>query len=131
MTNMDYLALQGNNLQGTLPYWLGDLEVLRVLGLGSNNFEETIPFELSKLTNLITLGLDDNFLTGNVEPVHKLVSLKRLYLENNDFQSNLDSLVTDMKELEELDLSSNRFEGAFPDYLFRLSSLKILGSSRQ
>eukprot|EP00978_Attheya_sp_CCMP212_P011644 scaffold28850_cov41-Attheya_sp.AAC.1 len=67
LTNLQFLALEGNILTGTLPTELGALTDMKYLGLyGNNDIQGTIPSELGALSSLQELRLEDTQLTGEV-----------------------------------------------------------------
>ena len=60
------LSLSKNNLTGTLPSELGDLDELTVLALADNKLTGPIPTTLGNLVHLTLLILWDNELTGPI-----------------------------------------------------------------
>ena len=64
LTNLELLALDGNQLSGAIPSELGSLVNLQWLWLYSNQLSGRIPAELGSLTNLELLFLSGNQLTG-------------------------------------------------------------------
>jgi Leucine-rich repeat (LRR) protein len=127
LSTLSYLALHYNVMTGVLPSWLGDFSNLQVLGLGNNKFSGSIPSEWSQLSNLVTLGLDDNSLDGSLGVLQGMTSIQRLFLDNNLFQDQLNSIQWEfMSNLHELDLSDNTLSGAIPSELLNLSKLRIL-----
>jgi len=67
MPAVEYLSLNGNNLQGRIPPELGNLTTLRELYLGYYNvFDGGIPPALSALRSLTVLDVSNCGLTGRV-----------------------------------------------------------------
>jgi hypothetical protein len=64
--NMNFLHLDNNNLNGTLPTELGLMTRATELLLDGNLFDGTIPTELGLLELLRTLRLNGNRLTGSI-----------------------------------------------------------------
>ena len=61
------LNLYGNEMSGTLPIGLFDLQGLKILSLGRNSFKGSIPTEIGNLHNLQALHLGYNMmLTGRI-----------------------------------------------------------------
>ncbi|MCF8358088.1 MAG: leucine-rich repeat domain-containing protein [Prolixibacteraceae bacterium] len=85
------LTLPGNNLTGTLPEALGDLQALDTLNLARNAISGNIPGPLEHMDSLIYLGLNDNNLEGNIP-----------------------AAIADMQNLLVLNLDSNRLVGTIP-----------------
>ena len=86
MSNLVWLALYGNELSGSIPTSLGDLEKLRTLYLHYNDLTGQIPSELGKLTALTNLWLNNNKLSGEIPAsLGDLTNLERWRLRNNNF----------------------------------------------
>ena len=73
-----------NQLEGTIPSTIGNLDDIFTLTLNSNNFKGTIPSQIGECFRLEFLSLDQNKLTGTI-PVElgRLERLKELRLEMN------------------------------------------------
>ena len=56
------LDANGENLSGTLPDSVGEVDRLRVLSLLTNNLSGTIPESIGQLTQLTNLNLGNNAL---------------------------------------------------------------------
>ncbi|EPS66154.1 receptor-like protein kinase, partial [Genlisea aurea] len=106
-----------------------------VLGLRLENMGLTGTIDvdsLAKLKNLRTLNLINNKFDGSLPDFTGLIVLRRIYLSNNRFSSEI---VMDafqgMLSLRKLDLSNNRFSGPIPASLAalpRLVELKLDGN---
>jgi Leucine-rich repeat (LRR) protein len=76
---------------------------------------------------LVTLGLDANDFEGDLENLQYLTNLKRLYLDLNKFEAPLvGNPVLKMRNLQELDLSDNKFSGTIPLDFFQYENLEVL-----
>ncbi|KAK1407741.1 hypothetical protein QVD17_39367 [Tagetes erecta] len=151
--NLQTLVFDHNNFSGTVPDWLGSLPSLTVLTFKNNSLEGILPFSLSRLVSLHVLDLSFNRLTGDVPVDFKnLTNLQVLNLENNQFGPSFPVLhhrllvlslrnnrfsngiqgynLQSFYQLQKLDLSSNEFNGPFPDFLFSLPSISYLNISR-
>ena len=149
------LSLPGNNLSGTLPPELGDLEHLRWLVLDGNELTGAIPAELGNLAQLRTLDLDNNQLTGPIPAalaelsqltildltanslnatipaeLGALSRLDSLLLGNNELSGPIPAELGDLGSLRRLRLSWNRLAGAVPPELGKLTNLSYLDVSR-
>ncbi|KAJ1276009.1 hypothetical protein BS78_05G181000, partial [Paspalum vaginatum] len=103
------LYLSNNNIDGSLPVWMGHLTSLAVLDLSQNNLTGPLPVYIGHFTSLTTLDLSGNQLTGHVpDEVGMLTNLTNFHLSSNRFhgtikEQHLDSL----KNLKYIDLSYN------------------------
>ncbi|KAH9750425.1 Receptor-like protein 7 [Citrus sinensis] len=87
LSSLKKLDLSQNRFFGELPTSIGNLGSLKVLDLSRNGLFGQLPSSLRNLTQLIVLSLSQNFYRGMIE---------------------LDFLLTSLKNLEALVLSSNR-----------------------
>ena len=124
------LALGANNLVGTLPAALGNLDQMTWLYLWGNTLRGTIP-DLSNLTSLRELSLWNNQLTGEIpEALGNLASLRILYLGGNELSGTIPASLGSLANLRELSLWSNDLEGELPASLGDLTNLVTLDISR-
>ena len=142
-----YLALWNNNLRGTLPAELGNLDQLTelplqdnhltgsipdlgrltnltLLRMWNNQLSGAIPASLSKLTNLRYLELRENQLTGPIPDLSRNTNLQFLDLHGNQLSGTIPSM-RGLTNLEEMLLHDNLLSGPIPD-LSRLTSLTHL-----
>ncbi|GKF49413.1 leucine-rich repeat-containing protein, partial [Tanacetum coccineum] len=86
LTNLRYLAMGYNNLEGRLGPELGSFRKLTTLRLDGNRFQGPIPAQLFELESLQVLDLRYNKLGGGISPeIGKLRNLGYLSLNNNKF----------------------------------------------
>ncbi|XVF49389.1 hypothetical protein PTKIN_Ptkin04bG0007700 [Pterospermum kingtungense] len=64
--NLYRVELQGNSLNGTIPWDIDHCEKLVTLDLSSNLFTGIIPWEISTLPSITAVDLSHNFLTGTI-----------------------------------------------------------------
>ncbi len=122
------LALNDNQLSGTIPAQLGNLTSLQELHLTRNQLTGTIPAELGSLTSLEILALGANELTGDIPPeLGSLSNLERMYLWDNELTGPIPAELGSLSNLQELWLSENQLTGEIPTELSRLASLVELG----
>ena len=134
LRNLDsliFLDLSNNDLSGGIPPWLGDFSSLRELNLGNNELTGSIPPGLGDLYDLQRLDLSHNSLVGNIPPElgsGKLRSLKVLNLAHNDLSGSIPPELSNLLILELMDLSHNSLVGNIPPELGsgKLRSLKVL-----
>ncbi|KAG7533014.1 hypothetical protein ISN45_Aa08g006510 [Arabidopsis thaliana x Arabidopsis arenosa] len=60
------IELQGNSLNGTIPWDIGHCEKLLCLNLSQNHLSGIIPWEISTLPSIADVDLSHNLLTGNI-----------------------------------------------------------------
>ena len=100
-----FLWIHENELNDTLPAWIGDLGRLESLSLFRTNMKGTIPSTFENLKALRSLRLHENTLSGTLP----------------------DKVFLGMKRLQWLWLHTNSFQGKIPyDSIGRLSNLEGL-----
>ena len=127
LENLTVLSLYGNGLTGSIPPELGDLENLTGLDLAVNGLTGSIPPELGDLANLTGLYLDGNELTGSIPPeLGDLANLTVLYLGFNELTGSIPPELGDLANLTELYLLGNELTGSIPPELGDLANLTVL-----
>ncbi|KAF4979107.1 hypothetical protein FZEAL_4597 [Fusarium zealandicum] len=103
----------------------GGLETLDMHG----NLLVGVPLGLRKLTCLTSLNLSSNRLTNNsLDTIAQVSSLRDLKLANNLFFGPLNSILSNLSELEILDVHGNNIS-ALPHKIENMSRLRILNLS--
>ena len=121
------LSLRQNNLTGSLPAELGQLEKLRVLDLAGNRFSGRIPLEIGDLDSLEHLSLNGNQISGIIpSSIGQLLELRYLALSENRLSGPIPADLGDLGRLEVLRLENNRLSGEIPQELAKLSNLTRL-----
>ena len=121
------LRLEGNNLSGSIPSYLGDLSNLGGLWLSGNALSGSIPSYLGNLSNLRGLWLSDNALSGSIpSELGNLSNLGALLLSGNALSGSIPSELGNLSNLGELLLSGNALSGPIPSELGNLSNLRDL-----
>ena len=124
---LNSLLLCENNLTGTLPAELGNLQGLEDLRLCSNSLSEEIPSELANLLQLQYLILRDNSLTGEIPgELANLSQLQWLSLHTNSLSGEIPGELGGLSELQGLNLDRNSLTGEIPRELGNLSQLTYL-----
>ena len=109
------LDLSNNNLEGTFPVEITQLDQLEELYLGNNSLSGTVPASISNLLNLRVLFAQFNQLEGTLPvEIGLLTSLEILDLSDNNFTGDLPSSFSDLSNLTQLFLSFNQFTGNLP-----------------
>lgn len=134
------LALENNNLRGSLPSSLGSLVALEVLQLSHNRIGGAVPSSFSALENIKALYLFNNQLEGGIPNIFAqwqkvrlisfsnnsnlggelpsslttLASLQRLFLKGCQLEGHIPAGLADLPQLQLLDLSDNHLKGGIP-----------------
>lgn len=121
------LVLNSNNLVGSLPTVVGELNGLKNLSLGNNMISGSLPESLGDLKNLESINLRNNQLTG-ILPVDlgKLTKLATLNLSVNDLSGNIPTQIGNARTLSGIFLNQNELTGTIPIQLGNLSDLVSL-----
>ena len=123
------LSLAGNNLLGTIPPELGQMNMLQILWLGFNELSGPIPPELGNLQNLRNLGIQLCWLSGTIPPeLGQLTKLEVISLWGNGstLTGPLPSEFGHLRKLASLRLSGNAFTGPIPAEFGQVISLEEL-----
>ena len=136
LDQMGWLYLWGNQLTGAIPGSLGNLANLRHLYLNSSpeirsRLSGSIPASLGDLTSLTDLSLWGNQLTGEIpDSLGNLASLQKLYLGGNALSGAIPASLGNLANLLELSLWGNALEEQLPASLGNLTNLTSLDISR-
>ena len=124
------LDLHGNNLVGTIPLELENLNNLEILSVWNNQLTGSIPSELGNLSNLRSLYIDNNQLTGSIpSELGNLSNLQILHAHSNQLTGSIPSELGNLSNLTELWLDQNQLSGSIPSELGNLSNLRSLSIS--
>lgn len=126
-SNLQYLKLQGNSFNETVPADLGRLKNLESLELGSNVLAGILPKSLTNCSALKLLDASNNSLSGGLPAWFSLLtSLQYVALESNQFTGTLPVEITTLPVLRFLDVSNNSLEGNILAEFGNVSTLKFL-----
>jgi Leucine-rich repeat (LRR) protein len=128
LTSLLFLDLDLNYLTGTLPSSLTNLSKIETFTLDGNLLSSTIPCGLDLLTALTYLDFDYNYFTSLCPSLVLPPSLEILDFSHNLIMSPVPSpLISQLSQLQLVDLNDNFFHGSLPSNLYVLSSLDYLG----
>ena len=116
-----------NNLKGTIPAELGDLNNLVLLDIEYNELSGTLPSSLKNLSNLKTLRFPGNQLSGEIPDwLGSLTNISTLSLSSNNFSGSIPAELGSMTNLKKLHLQVNRLTGPIPSELGSLTNLELV-----
>jgi len=119
------ISLLFNNIEGTLPSSLGNLENLKILELSFNKLQGNIPAELGNLSKLEVLAFNGNNLSGNIPAeIGKLKNLKQLHLSSNTLSGTIPNSFNTLTKLEVLNVFDNNLNGELPTELASSRNLR-------
>lgn len=126
LSNLEMLHLSYNRFSGSIPD-LGGLSSVQYVYLNNNLLESTIPSSIGQLTMLEKLNLKENLLKGGIgSEIGSLSSLTYLDVGYNELDESLPTELGRLKKLECAVLSFNQIRGALPSELGELNKLDKL-----
>lgn len=120
---LNSIHLARNDLTGTFPTRLANLDTLHKLFLNENRLSSTIPTEIALMTGLQELHLFDNLLTGHlVSDLGALPSLEVLELQRNLLSGPIPSNLGQLKVINTIDISDQRGSNKLSGPLYPFAS---------
>lgn len=114
-----------NNMRGSLPNSLGQLQELKVLELSFNRISGNLPKEIGSLQKLEVLALNGNFFKGSIpNSFGQLKNLKQLHLSSNQLTGKVPESLNNLKALEVFNVFQNQLEGDIPLELSRSRNIR-------
>ncbi|XP_040365852.1 probable LRR receptor-like serine/threonine-protein kinase At3g47570 [Rosa chinensis] len=130
-TQLTKLYLGRNQIAGTIPETLGNLNNLILLTLEVNLFTSIIPASLGKLQKLQILYLYSNRLSGWIpSSLGNLTQLSELTIFENELEGSIPPNIGNCKNLQAMDISDNKLSGDIPSQIIGLSSSIFLNLSQ-
>ncbi|XP_044451499.1 LRR receptor-like serine/threonine-protein kinase FLS2 [Triticum aestivum] len=121
------LDLSNNALEGEIPQCF-QANTMKYLLLSNNSLSGEFPMFIQNCTELVILDLARNVFSGSLPTwVGDLANLEFILLSHNMYSGNIPSSITRLKRLQLLDLASNNLSGAIPQYLANLTSMTLKG----
>ncbi|XP_074333178.1 receptor-like protein 7 [Apium graveolens] len=125
--SIEYLDLQSNNLNGSLPDFICNSSSLRVLNLSHNKLSGVLPSCRTQLTRLSVFDLRMNNIQGSLPAnLSNFRYLETINLNGNKLEGRVPSSFAEFDKLETLDLGSNQITDTFPQCLEALPNLQVL-----
>ncbi|PRQ34182.1 putative protein kinase RLK-Pelle-LRR-XII-1 family [Rosa chinensis] len=124
-TNLQFLAIDDNQLEGVIPESLGNLsKVLLKLYMGGNRIYGNIPASVGHLSGLTLLNVSYNSISGEIPTeIGQLENLQMLGLAGNEMSGHIPNSLGNLKKLNGIDLSGNHFVGQIPSSFSNFQSL--------
>ena len=124
---IESLQLGSNNLTGSIPPEIGNLDKLIYLSLSNNNLSGSLPTEIGNLTQLISLQLYQNNLSSSLpSSIGNLVNVTEFNIHDNQFSGSIPTEIGNMVSLTSLGLFQNQFTGSIPPSIGNLTNLTAL-----
>jgi hypothetical protein len=122
------IFLGGNNLLGTIPDSIGDLEFLERVTLHTNSLYGQLPASLGKLKNLQIFTIESNKFNGTVpESLFSLPGLTSLVLTANRFAPwKIPAAIGQLTKLQNLEAHKTNLFGTIPQELADLPNLEFV-----
>ncbi|URD85544.1 LRR receptor-like serine threonine-protein kinase [Musa troglodytarum] len=126
-TSLTTLDLGYNDINSTIPDWLGNIKNLKSLDLSSNSLCGSVPASIGNLSLLQHLVLYSNDLNGTISKgIGQLKSLAYLDLSSYSLSLSEDDLASFLLVSGIWILGSNNLNGMFPESIKRLKGLRDL-----
>ena len=126
MESLQVLDLHGNILTGNLPE-LPVNDVLEYVSVHQNQISGPIPDSIVNLGGLGHLDLSSNLLEGPMSPLfNNMAALTYLFLAENNFAPGNIPDYGDLISLRELSLKSTGRTGSIPEFLAGMEELILL-----
>ncbi|KAM6553348.1 hypothetical protein CsatB_014110 [Cannabis sativa] len=130
-TQLKFLAIDGNGLEGVIPEAIGSLsKELSKLYMGGNRIHGEIPHSIGRLKSLTLLNLSSNLITGEIpNQIGELKEVQELCLADNKLSGAIPRSLGELKKLNSIDLSGNSLNGSVPTSFENFQNLLSLDLS--
>lgn len=131
LNNLTDLALGYEPLlYGVIPPEIGQMIKLEVLFIGNCAISGTIPNEIGNCTNILSIEIFENSLTGPIPTeISNIDSLKILDLHGNQLSGTIPPEIGNCTNLWELQLNQNQLISPIPEEVTLLDKLVIFNIS--
>ena len=128
---LQFMNFANNYLSGNIPADIGNMSNLKSIELFINQLTGSIPASIGNLSNLINLTIHNNQFSGSIPAsLGNLTSLQALIVSDNFISGNLPPELGNLTQLRQLNLYRNLISGSIPSQLGNLSLLSELQLSR-
>ena len=115
---VNVIEFENNDLGGTLPTEMKELDSMRFFALERGNIGGTIPSSYGNLKSLLLLDFDFNKLTGTLpSSLWSLSALRQLDLNDNNFAGTLSEDIGNLDQLRFFQIDNNMMTGPIPNAL--------------
>ncbi|KAL1327980.1 hypothetical protein AAHE18_13G342200 [Arachis hypogaea] len=130
-TKLNFLAIDGNRLEGVIPEAIGDLSKnLSILYMGGNRINGSIPSSIGHLSGMRLLNLSYNLITGEIpQELGQLEDLQELILAGNQLSGTIPKSLGNLLNLNQIDLSRNELVDTIPSNFGNFQSLLYMDLS--
>ncbi|KAI3802630.1 hypothetical protein L1987_30770 [Smallanthus sonchifolius] len=132
LPGITHFNLSRNSLDGDIPSSIGDLGKLETLDLSHNELCGEVPSALfTNLSYLRILKLSNNslhgdVLSGSIPSCLNVKGLEHLHLSANKFTGSIPNSFCNLTKVLTLDIGKNYLSGRIPKFIGELSNLRIL-----
>ncbi len=121
------LLLSNNSIKGGIPPEIGNMFNLDNIWINGNNLDQAIPDEITNLTNLRALHLEYNQIPGTIPAnIGNMTQLEVLALAHNQLTGNIPASITNLQHLSSLWLTNNDLSGPLPENIGDITTLKSI-----
>ncbi len=123
----DAFLFYNNQIQGTIPGEIGNLDQLTWIDMEDNSIVGTIPESFYTNLELEEVIFKKNFISGTLsDSVGDLSKLTTFWASFNQFTGTIPSTFGLCTSLEELELQNNKLGGSIPDEFENMRTMEFL-----
>uniref|UniRef100_A0A7N2N4I9 non-specific serine/threonine protein kinase n=1 Tax=Quercus lobata TaxID=97700 RepID=A0A7N2N4I9_QUELO len=125
------LSFAHNNLEGEIPNTVAPMKSLTSFIVANNHLSGVLPPSLYNLSLLTFIDLNDTNFTGNLNPDLgiALQNLQILWIGVNQFTGTIPVSLSNVSDIQELDMPENKFTGTIPMSFGNLLNLQWFSAS--
>lgn len=123
---LEYLWMNDNKFQGTIPTTLAFLHRLRNLRFSNNGLTGTLPAQFNQLAELEILHIQNNALTGQFPYIEGMQALEYLWFFDNEFDQAIPFELFTLPKVVEIRGQHNKMRGTIPPEIENLTNLRIV-----